>query len=75
MAGWTCFCQAYSGAHAGAIDDPARRETIRLVFTSMNEDSDPPAPVRVTFTKKGRLPGGTICFNLEACKTRSLLFS
>ena len=45
--------KAYSGSHTGAIDGLARWETNRLVFTSMNEDSDPPAPVRVTFHQVG----------------------
>jgi len=45
--------KAYSGAHTGGIEGLARWETNRLVFTSMNEDSDPPAPVRVTFHQAG----------------------
>jgi len=45
--------KAYSGAHTGGIEGLARWETNRLVFTSMNEDSDPPAPMRVTFHQAG----------------------
>jgi hypothetical protein len=45
--------KAYSGAHTGGMEGLAKWETNRLVFTSMNEDSDPPAPVKVTFHQAG----------------------